>query len=86
MKRASKKTPAQNSNCTKFEKDLNEVYFLAKEKITRKHWVGECGEFGDLAIDRYMTYIATRQIKSARPDLARLVPVQTPKDGSGAKD
>lgn len=40
----------------------------------------------DLAIDRYMTYIATRQIKSARPDLARLVPVQTPKDASGAKD
>jgi len=27
----------------------------------------------ELGIDRYMTYIATRQIKSARPDLARLV-------------
>lgn len=26
----------------------------------------------DLAIDRYMTYIATRQIKSSRPDLATL--------------
>lgn len=26
----------------------------------------------DLAIDRYMTYIATRQIKSSRPDLAML--------------
>ncbi|MEZ5754546.1 MAG: Lrp/AsnC family transcriptional regulator [Paracoccaceae bacterium] len=26
----------------------------------------------DLAIDRYMTYIATRQIKSGRPDLALL--------------
>jgi len=26
----------------------------------------------DLAIDRYMTYIATRQIKSGRPDLATL--------------
>ena len=40
----------------------------------------------DLAIDRYMTYIATRQIKSARPDLARLLSAQAPKDGSGAKD
>ena len=26
----------------------------------------------DLAIDRYMTYIATRQVKSGRPDLAKL--------------
>ena len=29
----------------------------------------------ELGIDRYMTYIATRRIKSARPDLRRLVPV-----------
>lgn len=29
-----------------------------------------CAELG---IDRYMTYIATRQIKSAQPDLGRLV-------------
>lgn len=27
----------------------------------------------DLAIDRYMTYIATRQIKTSRPNLAKLV-------------
>ena len=27
----------------------------------------------ELAIDRYMTYIATRQVKSAQPDLRRLV-------------
>jgi Lrp/AsnC family transcriptional regulator of ectoine degradation len=27
----------------------------------------------DLAIDRYMTYIATRQIKSSQPNLAKLV-------------
>jgi len=26
----------------------------------------------DLSVDRYMTYIATRQIKSGRPDLATL--------------
>lgn len=29
----------------------------------------------ELGIDRYMTYIATRQIKSAQPDLRRLVVV-----------
>jgi Lrp/AsnC family transcriptional regulator of ectoine degradation len=40
----------------------------------------------ELGIDRYMTYIATRQIKSARPDLARLVAARTPKPGTGAKD
>jgi hypothetical protein len=28
------------------------VYFLAKEKITRKNWAGEDGEFSDLAINR----------------------------------
>lgn len=28
----------------------------------------------ELGIDRYMTYIVTREIKSTRPDLARLVP------------
>jgi Lrp/AsnC family transcriptional regulator of ectoine degradation len=33
----------------------------------------------ELGIDRYMTYIVTRQIKSARPDLARLVAAQSPK-------
>ena len=27
----------------------------------------------DLKIDRYMTYLATRDVKSARPDLARLL-------------
>jgi len=27
----------------------------------------------DLAIDRYMTYIATRQVKSSQPNLAKLV-------------
>jgi Lrp/AsnC family transcriptional regulator of ectoine degradation len=27
----------------------------------------------DLAIDRYMTYIATRQVKTGRPNLAKLV-------------
>lgn len=27
----------------------------------------------DLGIDRYMTYIVTREVKSAQPDLARLV-------------
>lgn len=27
----------------------------------------------DLAIDRYMTYIATRQIKTNRPNLAKLI-------------
>lgn len=40
----------------------------------------------DLAIDRYMTYIATRQIKSGRPDLARLVAARAPKTDAGAKD
>ena len=28
---------------------------------------------GDLAIDRYMTYIVTREIKSAAPNIARLI-------------
>ena len=27
----------------------------------------------ELAIDRYMTYIATRQIKTSRPNLAKLI-------------
>lgn len=27
----------------------------------------------ELGIDRYMTYIVTREIKSAQPDLARLM-------------
>lgn len=40
----------------------------------------------DLAIDRYMTYIATRQIKSARPDLARLLAGQRSRPDPGAKD
>lgn len=40
----------------------------------------------DLAIDRYMTYIVTRQIKSARPDLARLVSGQVPHADTGPKD
>lgn len=39
----------------------------------------------DLAIDRYMTYIVTRQIKSARPDIARLVAGQIAKREPGAK-
>jgi len=51
MKRALQKPPAQNSNCTKFEKDLNESILSRKEKITRKHRAGECGEFSDLAIN-----------------------------------
>jgi len=40
----------------------------------------------ELGIDRYMTYIVTRQIKSTRPDLARLVAKQAPKLETGAKD
>jgi Lrp/AsnC family transcriptional regulator of ectoine degradation len=40
----------------------------------------------ELGIDRYMTYIVTRQIKSTRPDLARLVAAQSPKPQSEAKD
>jgi len=40
----------------------------------------------ELGIDRYMTYIVTRQIKSARPDLARLVAAQAPKPELAAKD
>lgn len=38
----------------------------------------------DLAIDRYMTYIATRQIKSSRPDLAMLALGQATKREPGA--
>jgi Lrp/AsnC family transcriptional regulator of ectoine degradation len=38
----------------------------------------------DLAIDRYMTYIATRQIKSGRPDLATLAIGQMAKRDLGA--
>jgi len=37
----------------------------------------------ELRIDRYMTYIVTRQIKSARPDLARLVAVRGPEVETG---
>jgi Lrp/AsnC family transcriptional regulator of ectoine degradation len=37
----------------------------------------------ELSIDRYMTYIVTRQIKSARPDLARLVAVRGPEVETG---
>lgn len=37
----------------------------------------------ELGIDRYMTYIVTREIKSARPDLARLLAGQLPKAGTG---
>jgi len=40
----------------------------------------------DLAIDRYMTYIVTRQIKSTRPDLARLAAGQGLKSDAGPKD
>jgi len=40
----------------------------------------------ELGIDRYMTYIMTRQIKSARPDLARLVAGQALRAGAGGKD
>jgi Lrp/AsnC family transcriptional regulator of ectoine degradation len=40
----------------------------------------------ELGIDRYMTYIVTRQIKSARPDLARLVVAKAPRPEPGAKD
>ncbi|OJF90448.1 Lrp/AsnC family transcriptional regulator [Pararhizobium antarcticum] len=40
----------------------------------------------ELGIDRYMTYIVTRQIKSARPDLARLVAAKAPKPVPGTKD
>lgn len=40
----------------------------------------------ELGIDRYMTYIVTRQIKSARPDLARLVAAKVPKPVPGTKD
>lgn len=40
----------------------------------------------ELGIDRYMTYIATRQIKSTRPDLARLAVAQMSRPLPGAKD
>lgn len=40
----------------------------------------------ELGIDRYMTYIVTRQIKACRPDLARLVAGQAQKPGPGTKD
>lgn len=40
----------------------------------------------ELGIDRYMTYIVTRQIKSARPDLARLAAARAAKTGSGPRD
>ena len=40
----------------------------------------------ELGIDRYMTYIATRQIKSGRPDLGRLVAAQAPNREPSAKD
>ncbi len=40
----------------------------------------------ELGIDRYMTYIATRQIKSGRPELGRLVAAQAPNRESSAKD
>jgi Lrp/AsnC family transcriptional regulator, regulator of ectoine-degradation genes len=39
----------------------------------------------DLAIDRYMTYIVTRHIKSARPDIARLVAGQVAKREPGER-
>ena len=40
----------------------------------------------ELGIDRYMTYIATRQIKSTRPDLARLVAAPAQSREPNAKD
>lgn len=40
----------------------------------------------DLGIERYMTYIATRQIKSSRPDLQRLVAGQAARADPKAKD
>lgn len=40
----------------------------------------------DLGIDRYMTYIVTRQIKSARPDLPSLLSGQAQWAASAAKD
>lgn len=40
----------------------------------------------ELGIDRYMTYIVTRQIKSARPDLGRLAAARDPKTVGGPKD
>jgi len=50
-KEHTKKPPAQNSKCTKFEKDLNaNILSHTREKITRKRRMGECGEFRDLAI------------------------------------
>ena len=33
----------------------------------------------ELGIDRYMTYIATRQIKSTAPSLSRLLPLSPPR-------
>jgi Lrp/AsnC family transcriptional regulator, regulator of ectoine-degradation genes len=39
----------------------------------------------ELGIDRYMTYISTRQIKSTRPDLGRLVAAQAPNRESETK-
>ena len=35
------KPPAQNSNCTKFEKGLNEYFLPKREKNTQRNWEGE---------------------------------------------
>jgi Lrp/AsnC family transcriptional regulator of ectoine degradation len=40
----------------------------------------------ELGIERYMTYIVTRQIKAVRPDLSRLVSVQVPRPAPGPRD
>lgn len=40
----------------------------------------------ELGIDRYMTYFVTREIKSGRPDLARLVTVRAPKTDTRTTD
>jgi Lrp/AsnC family transcriptional regulator of ectoine degradation len=79
------KTP-EVTDCISTGGGMDYVFTVVTPSLPAFQTVMETMLDADLGIDRYMTYIATRQIKSARPGLARLVSAQAPNAGSRTKD
>ena len=50
-KSTPKNHPPKIQNAQNLKKILMKIFFLTREKITRKRRAGECGEFRDLAIN-----------------------------------
>lgn len=74
------------TDCVSTGGGMDYVMTVVSTSLTAFQALMEAMLDAELGIDRYMTYIVTRQIKAARPDLARLAGGQATKPEPRGKD